>query len=231
MFDPKLIAKYRRRFLDFGAKTMPMYRGHNGARDSRVSQGAVRHRCVARPDLDDHRRGAGDGDGMAGTVARRLLSARVFRRGPAENPDRASSATRRYNIVLGILPDGTKEMLGIQIEQTEGVKFWGRVMNELKNCGVADILIAVVDGLKGFSEAINAAFPETVVQTCIVYLLRNSMSFASWKDRKPNAQALRAVYRAEPLRPPSLRWKPSNRTIGESAIRRLPRAGVATGTR
>ena len=70
-------------------------------------------------------------------------------------------------------------------------------MNELKNRGVADILIAGVDGLKGFPDAINAVFPETVVQTCIVHLIRNSMSFASWKDRKAVAQSLRSVYRAE----------------------------------
>ena len=70
---------------------------------------------------------------------------------------RASCATRRSN-ALGILPDGTKEILGISIEQTEGAKFWLRVMNELKNRGAQDILIAVVDGLKGFPEAINAVF-------------------------------------------------------------------------
>jgi putative transposase len=73
-------------------------------------------------------------------------------------------------IALGILPDGTKEILGIWIEQTEGAKFWLRVMNELKNRGAQDILIAVVDGLKGFPEAINAVFPQTVIQTCIVHL-------------------------------------------------------------
>src|SRR3546814_579925 len=72
-----------------------------------------------------------------------------------------------------------------------------RVMNELKNRGVADILIAVVDGLKGFPDAINAVFPETVVQTCIVHLIRNSMGFASWKDRKAIASALKSVYRAD----------------------------------
>ena len=70
-------------------------------------------------------------------------------------------------------------------------------MNKLRNRGVADILIAVVDGLKGFPEAINAVFPKTVVQTCIVHLIRNSMSFASWKDRKAIAGALRGVYRAD----------------------------------
>ena len=99
-------------------------------------------------------------------------------------------------IALGIQPDGTKEVLGIWIEQTEGAKFWMRVMTELKNRGVADILIAVVDGLKGFPDAITAVFPKTVVQTCVVHLIRQSMSFASWKDRKEVARALRAVYRA-----------------------------------
>ena len=69
-------------------------------------------------------------------------------------------------------------------------------MNELKNRGAQDILIAVVDGLKGFPEAINAVFPQTVIQTCIVHLIRHSMDFAAWKDRKNVAQALRAVYRA-----------------------------------
>ncbi len=100
-------------------------------------------------------------------------------------------------IALGILADGTKAILGIWIEQTEGAKFWLRVMNELKNRGVSDILIAVVDGLKGFPEAITAVFPETVVQTCIVHLIRYSMQFASWKERKPIVAALKPVYRAE----------------------------------
>ena len=100
-------------------------------------------------------------------------------------------------IALGLLPDGTKEILGIWIEQTEGAKFWMRVMNELKNRGVADMLIAVVDSMKGFPDAINAVFPETIVQTCVVHPIRNSMSFASWKDRKSVASALRSIYRAE----------------------------------
>ncbi len=67
---------------------------------------------------------------------------------------------------------------------TEGAKFWLRAMNELKNRGVNDVLIAVVDGLKGFPEAINAVFPQAIVQTCIVHLIRHSMDFASWKDCK-----------------------------------------------
>jgi transposase-like protein len=74
---------------------------------------------------------------------------------------------------------------------------WLRVMNEMKNRGLSDILIAVVDGLKGFSEAINAVFPQTVVQTCIVHLIRHSLEFVSWKDRKAVVPALRAIYRAK----------------------------------
>jgi putative transposase len=100
-------------------------------------------------------------------------------------------------IALGVLPDGTKEILGIWIEQTEGAKFWLRVVNELKTRGAQDILIAVVDGLKGFPEAINAVFPQTVVQTCIVHLIRNSLAFVSWKDRKAILPSIKAIYRAE----------------------------------
>ena len=99
-------------------------------------------------------------------------------------------------LALGVRTDGTKEVLGLWIEQNEGAKFWLLVMNELKNRGVEDILIAVVDGLKGFPETINAAFPQTRVQTCIVHLLRHSLKFVSFKDRKYVAKALKAIYQA-----------------------------------
>jgi putative transposase len=100
------------------------------------------------------------------------------------------------HIALGVRADGTKEVLGLWLEQNEGAKFWLSVMNELKNRGVEDILLAVVDGLKGFPEAIQAAFPETTVQTCIVHLLRHSLDFVCWKDRKAVATALKDIYRA-----------------------------------
>jgi putative transposase len=99
-------------------------------------------------------------------------------------------------LALGVLPDGTRDVLGIWIEQTEGAKFWLKVFNDLKTRGVNDILIAVVDGLKGLAEAIETAFPQTTVQTCIVHLIRNSLSYASWKDRKAVAKALRPIYAA-----------------------------------
>ena len=100
-------------------------------------------------------------------------------------------------VALAVTAEGDKEVLGLWIEQTEGAKFWLNVMNELKNRGVQDLLIAVVDGLKGFPEAIAAAFPETIVQTCIVHLIRNSLAFVSWKDRKLIMPDLKAIYRAD----------------------------------
>lgn len=100
---------------------------------------------------------------------------------------------KAIHIALGVTAEGSKAVLGLWIEQNEGAKFWLRVMNELKARGVEDVLLAVVDRLKGFPEAISAVFPEAVVQTCIVHLLRNSMSFASYKDRKPLAAALKEV--------------------------------------
>ena len=100
-------------------------------------------------------------------------------------------------LALAIRADGRREVLGIWIEQAEGAKFWLKVMNELKNRGLDDILIAVVDGLKGFPEAINAVFPKCTVQTCIVHLVRYSLNFCSYKDRKQVAADLKTVYSAE----------------------------------
>ena len=100
-------------------------------------------------------------------------------------------------IALALDCEGHKHVLGIWIEQSEGAKFWLRVMNELKNRGVEDVVFAVVDGLKGFPDAITTVFPQAIVQTCIVHLTRHSLNFVSWKDRKPIVPALRAIYRAE----------------------------------
>jgi putative transposase len=100
------------------------------------------------------------------------------------------------HIALGVRADGTKEILGLWLEQNEGAKFWLRVMNELRNRGVEDVLLAVVDGLKGFPEAILAVFPEATIQTCIVHLLRHSLDFVSYKDRRTVAAALKDIYRA-----------------------------------
>uniref|UniRef100_UPI004047D139 IS256 family transposase n=5 Tax=Yoonia sp. TaxID=2212373 RepID=UPI004047D139 len=112
-------------------------------------------------------------------------------------------------VALGVTPEGEREVLGLWIANNEGAKFWLSVMNNLRNRGVEDILIAVVpshglqanhcramDGLKGFPDAINAAFPETTVQTCIVHLVRHSLNFCGWKDRKNVAKDLKRIYQA-----------------------------------
>jgi putative transposase len=100
-------------------------------------------------------------------------------------------------VALAFNTGGEKEVLGLWIEQTEGAKFWLKVMNELKVRGVNDILIAVVDGLKGFPAAITTVFPQTLVQTCIVHLIRNSLAFVTWKDRKTIMPWIKAIYQAE----------------------------------
>jgi putative transposase len=99
-------------------------------------------------------------------------------------------------VALALTMSGEKEVLGLWVEQTEGAKFWLSVLNELKSRGVDDILIAVVDGLKGFPEAIEAVFPQTLTQTCIVHLIRNSLAVVSWKDRKAMMPSLKAIYQA-----------------------------------
>jgi len=96
----------------------------------------------------------------------------------------------------GVRRDGTREILGVWIETTEGAKFWMKVFNDLRTRGVLDILIAVTDGLTGMPQALEVVFPKTTLQTCIVHLIRNSLDYASWKDRKPLAAALRPIYAA-----------------------------------
>lgn len=99
-------------------------------------------------------------------------------------------------LAIGITRQGTKDILGLWIEQTEGAKFWLKVMTELKNRGVQDALICLVDGLKGFPEAIEAVFPQAQIQTCIVHLMRHSLEYCSWQDRKHVAAELKSIYRA-----------------------------------
>src|SRR5690606_6986374 len=107
--------------------------------------------------------------------------------------------TKAVYLALGITRSGTKDVLGLWIEQTEGARFWHRVMTELRSRGVEDILIALIDGLTGFPEAIEAVFPETQIHTCVVHLVRRSLAFVSYKDRKRVASALRRIYRAETI--------------------------------
>jgi len=110
--------------------------------------------------------------------------------------DEGQVQRRAVYLALGINLDGEKELLGLWMAPREGAKFWLQVLTELQNRGVEDILICCVEGLSGFSEAIEAVFPQTLVQQCIVHMVRNSLNYVAWKDRKTVAKDLRAIYRA-----------------------------------
>ena len=197
-FDPKLIARYQRRFPGFDEKIVSMYaRGMT----TREIQGHLMelYGLEVSPDLISTVT-----DAVLETVAEwqnRPLEASYplvfFDAMRVKIRDEGMVRNKAVYIALGVQADGTKDILGLWIENTEGAKFWLRVMNELRNRGLGDILIAVVDGLKGFPEAINAVFPETIIQTCVVHLIRHSLEFVSWKDRKPVVPALRMIYRAK----------------------------------
>lgn len=197
-FDPQLIAKYQRRFPDFDEKIISMYARGLSVREVRGHLEEI-YGIDVSPDLI-----SAITDAVLDEVAEwqnrpldPIFPIIFFDALRVKIRDEGFVRNKAVYIALGILPDGTKEILGIWIEQTEGAKFWLKVMNELKTRGIADILIAVVDGLKGFPEAITAVFPQTIVQTCIVHLIRNSLDFVSWKDRKLMVPALKAIYRGK----------------------------------
>jgi putative transposase len=197
-FEPQLIAKYQRRFPGFDDKIISMYARGMSVREI---QGHLRdlYGIEVSPQLISTVT-----DAVLEEVSRwqsRPLDpsyALVFFDAlRVKMRDEGTVRNKAVYLAIGVTPEGRKDVLGIWIEQTEGAKFWLRVMTEIKSRGVNDILIAIVDGLKGFPEAINAVFAETQIQTCIVHLIRNSLDFCSWKDRKPVAQELKTVYRAE----------------------------------
>jgi putative transposase len=110
--------------------------------------------------------------------------------------DNGKIVNKAVYVVLGITEEGTKDILGLWVGESEGSKFWMSVMTDLKNRGVGDILFASIDGLTGFSEAIKAVFPDTIVQRCIVHQIRNTLKYVPHKDKKAFAQTLKSIYTA-----------------------------------
>ena len=113
-----------------------------------------------------------------------------------EEYQRAHVRNKAAHLAVGVDMDGIKHVLGIWVQDTEGAKFWASVCAQLANRGVKDVLIVCCDGLTGFPEAIEATWPQATVQTCVVHLLRASMRFVNYKDRKPVAAALKPIYTA-----------------------------------
>ena len=200
-FDPLLIAKYQRRFPEFDTKIVSMYaRGMT----TREIQGHIEeiYGVEASPSLISAITDAVMDEVTAWQNRPLEPCYRVVFMDAIRVKIRTDGVVmnKAVFVALAILPDGTRDVLGLWFQANEGAKFWAKfwakVLSDLRNRGVQDILIVVVDGLKGFPQAIEAAFPQTQVQTCIVHLLRHSMSFASYKDRKAVAAALKAIYTA-----------------------------------
>ena len=197
-FDPVLIGKYRRRFAGFDDKIIALYARGMTTREIAAHVGEL-YGTEISPDLVSavtdavlEEVAAWQSRGLDSTYAIIFFDAirvKIRNEGLVSN--------RAVYLAIGLRCSGHKEILGLWIEQTEGAKFWLRVMTELRSRGVQDILIAVVDGLKGFPEAITSVFPQTVVQTCIVHLIRFSMHFATWKERRLIGAALKPIYHAE----------------------------------
>jgi putative transposase len=196
-FDPVLIGKYQRRLPGFDDKVISLYtRGMS----TREIQGHLEeiYGAEVSPQLISTVT-----DAVTAEVAdwqsrplEPLYPIMFFDAIRVKVRDQGTVCNKSVYLALGITADGRKHILGLWIDPNEGAKFWLRIVNELRNRGVKDILIAVVDGLKGFPEAINAAFPQTLVQTCIVHLLRNALAYVSWQDRKLVVAALRPIYQA-----------------------------------
>ena len=196
-FEPLMIRKGQRRFEGFDQRIIAMYARGMTVREIQaflLEQYAVEVSpefisTVTASVMEQVRE-------WQGRPLEKLYSVVFFDALRVKVRDEGVVKNKAVYFALGVDAHGQRDVLGFWLEQSEGAKFWQRVMSELRNRGVEDILIAVVDGLKGFPEAISTIFPEATVQTCIVHLLRHSLSYCNWKDRKEVAAELKEVYRA-----------------------------------
>jgi len=196
-FEPQLIPKHERRFTGFDDKILALYARGMTVREI---QGflAEMYEVEVSPDLISTVT-----DSIVAEVTawqsrplERVYPVVFFDALRVKIRDEATVRSKAIYLALAVRPDGTRDILGLWIEQTEGAKFWMKVFADLKARGCEDILVAVTDGLKGMSEALAAVFPATTLQTCIVHLIRYSLEFGNWKERKGLATALRPIYTA-----------------------------------
>lgn len=196
-FEPQLIPKHARRFTGFDDKVLALYARGLSVREIQAFL-AEMYAVDVSPDLISTVTDAVMSEVTAWQTRplEALYPVVFFDALRVKMRDEGGVQTKAVYLALAVLPDGSRDILGVWIEQTEGAKFWMRVFADLQARGCRDILIAVTDGLKGMSEALAAVFPATTHQTCIVHLLRHSLEFATWKSRKPLAAALRPIYTA-----------------------------------
>lgn len=196
-FEPKLIGKHERRFTGFDDKIIAMYARGMTVREIQGFLSEM-YATDVTPDF------------ISGVTDAVLAEVTAWQSRPLESMypviffDALRAKIREDNVVrnkaiylaLGVRRDGTRDILGLWIDNTEGAKFWMKVFNDLKTRGAHDILIAVTDGLKGMAEALAVVYPATTLQTCIVHLIRNSLDYASWKQRRELAAAIKPIYTA-----------------------------------
>jgi transposase-like protein len=196
-FAPQLIGKHERRFAGFDDKILALYARGMTVREIQAFL-AEMYTVEVSPDFISTVTDAVHEEVTAwqSRPLEPMYPVVFFDALRVKIRDEATVRSKAVYLALAVLPDGSRDILGIWIEQTEGAKFWLKVFTDLKTRGCQDILIAVTDGLKGMEEALAVAFPRTTLQTCIVHLLRQSLDFANWQQRKPLAVALRAIYTA-----------------------------------
>jgi putative transposase len=196
-FEPQLIPKHARRFTGFDDKILALYARGLTVREIQAFLSEM-YAVEVSPDLISTVTDAVHAEVTA--WQQRALEAMYpvvfFDALRVKMRDEGTVRSKAVYLALAILPDGSRDILGIWIEQTEGAKFWLKVFTDLKTRGCQDILIAVTDGLKGMSEALGAVYPATTLQTCLVHLIRHSLDFATWTVRKDLAAALRTIYTA-----------------------------------
>jgi putative transposase len=196
-FEPQLIGKHERRFTGFDDKIVAMYARGMSVREIQKFL-AEMYAVDVSPDLISRVTDAVVEEVTAwqSRPLEAMYPVVFFDALRVKIREDAVVRNKAVYLALGVLPDGTRDILGLWIENTEGAKFWMKVFNDLKTRGVEDILIAVTDGLKGMPEALEATFPATTLQTCIVHLIRNSLDYANWRDRKGLAAAVKPIYTA-----------------------------------
>jgi putative transposase len=196
-FDPKLIRKYQTRWPDFDDKIVSMYGRGMTTRDI---QGHIEdmYGVTISPELVSKITDCVLDEAVAwqsrplDAVYPILFLDALF----VKVRDAGTIQNKAIYLALGVNMHGDKELLGLWIEKSEGARFWLQVLTELKNRGLQDIFIACCDGLTGFPDAIETVYPKTQVQLCIVHMVRNSLTYVSWKDRKQVAQDLKTIYKA-----------------------------------
>ena len=196
-FEPALIPKHARRFTGFDDKILALYARGMTVREIQAFL-AEMYAVEVSPDLISTVTDAVHAEVTAWQqrALEPMYPVVFFDALRVKMRDEGTVRSKAVYLALAVLPDGSRDILGIWIERTEGAKFWLKVFIDLKTRGCHDILIAVTDGLKGMSEALAAVYPATTLQTCIVHLIRHSLDFATWKVRKELAVALRTIYTA-----------------------------------